>query len=393
MKTSTVLNTIALKFMSGVIIFLAWEANCNLKAVASSFKIQENNSYNFEELSYFSLKLGGDIYNQLEKEILKQESDFSDYIKLIENGLRIDRDRRQANPTLNIFIQSEVNREEQSLLSLLSSLKQLEFQEFSANQSYQTSIPVLPQVNYRNVYKDIYDFNINLTKSFQRNNSTISAPRTLARTQQLPENKYFDSYFQRNKNPNYSSFKSQPDNISNNNFYANDLGSSALIPSQRNSIVSNLTSLSVAGLSQANNQSEFSFLQDAIADINKQTYNQSYLGRNDDNLQIIDEIQPVYLPSTDMEIYQVNKIHVPSVLDSYKKPEYREELDRKLQKQKEKLEKQRQKMSEKLAKTREEREKKREKELADYRKQRKKQLVKAMKEWKKLQQQQQKQKF
>ena len=400
-------NSIVLKFMPGAVIFITFGGTFNNTAVASSLIMQEKNSYNLEELSYFSLKLDRDIYNQLEKEILKQESDFSDYIKLIDSGLRLPRYRLQAEPTLNILVQSEKNREETSFLSFVDSLKKIEFQAFAVNPSSQTSVPVLPQVNYRNVYKDVYDFSINSTNSSQKKTSVSRVPRTIVRTQQLPEDKYFSSSFIRKKSPSYPSYKSQPSNINNNNFYTNNTNSSLLAPSQKRPVLDSLTSSPVAGLSLVNNTSQSRlgrftaqlaldvgdtpFQENIIADINGQTYDQNYLKRNDDDFQITDKIQPVYLPSTNMEIYQISKIDIPSLLSSYKKPEYQEELDKDIQKKEKEIQKQRQELSKKLAKLKKEREHNRKKELANYRKQRQQQLVKAMKNQQRLQEQRQRQ--
>lgn len=379
-------DNIVLKLMPGAIIFLIWGVNFNNNAIASTLKVQENNSYDLEKLSYFSLKLNQDIYNQLEKDILKQEFDFSGYTNLIDSGLNKHKYPLQSEP--NILIQTENDGEEQLLGSFLDSVRKLEFQGFSDNSSYQASIPVLPQVNYRNVYKDIYDFDVNLTNSSQQRDLTRGVQKTSIRTQRSPENKYFSSYFQGNSNPNYSSFKSQP---SNSNSNINNTNSPLLPSPQKRATLASLINLSLVDLSTTNNKSEFSFLQNSIADINQSTYNNNYEYSNDDDSQLDNEVQAVYLPSTEMEIYQFSNFDVPSTLSTYQKPEHQEELDKIIQKEKEKAQKQRQEMYKKLAKLRTERKRAREKELKQYQKKRQQALIRAMKQQQKLQQQRQRQ--
>ena len=383
-----VLKNRVFKFMPGAIILLSLGIIFDSIAVASTFNMQENKTYNLNKLSDFSLKFNDDIYNQLEREILKHKLDFSEYIDLIDS----DRNKNEYNvqTRLNILVQSQTNSAENLWDSFLDSLSQLQFETFSANSSSLATIPILPQVNYRDIYKEVYDFDITLANSSQIRIPSRRVPRTAIRNQ-IPQdsNKYFSSYFQENRRPDYSLFLDRPRSINNNNSSLSvpDGQSPNLATNLQPRNLANLANSPIIDLSIAANRSQFAFIRNTIDDINKQ----NYVYGNDDNSQIVSGVEPVYIPSTDIEIYQFNNFDVASALDNYKKSEYQKRIDKNIKNQKKEVEKQRKKMYKNLLKRQKERERARIKQLKEYRKQRKKALAKAMREQKKLQREQQRQ--
>ena len=380
MKINSIfLNNFMIKCILGTTIFIVHGVSINNITVASSLKFQENNSNNLEEIDNFSLKLNQNIYNQLEREILKQQADFSEYINLLDRGLNQNQYRFKVEDS--ILVQSPPEREEKLLEYFVSSLRRLEFESFSVNSSERASILVLPQVSYGDVYKDVYDFDVNLGDSSpQIKNLNRRTPRNTRTTRQPQEYKYFTSSFQANKSSDYLLLKNQTKSLSN-------ASSSLLAPPQQNSSLASLTSASLIDLPSVNTQRGFPILQSRIANVS----NQNNLEDINTNYQSKNDLQAVYLPSTQIEIYQLNNINIPSNLSSYQKPEYQEELDKMMEKQRQQTEKQRKRMYQKLAKLREQREKQRQKQQEKYRKERQKALMKAMKEQKKLQEQRQRQ--
>ena len=376
---SIFLNDFTLKCILGTAILIVQGVSINNIAVASSLKYQENNSNNLEGIDNFSLKLNQNIYNQLEREILKQQADFSEYINLIDNGLNQNKYRFKVEDS--ILVQSQPEREEKLLEYFVGSLRRLEFESFSGNSSERASILVLPQVSYGDVYKDVYDFDVSLGDNSPRiKNLNRRVPRNTFTTWQPQEYKYFTSHFQENKNSDYLSFKNQAQSISGTS-------SSLLASPQQKSNLASLTSTSLSDLPKVNNQGGFPVLQQNFTGVSKQ----NALEEIDTNSQSNNDLQAVYLPSTQIEIYQLNNIDVPSILNTYQKSEHQEELDKMMEKQRQKIDKQRERMTQKLAKLREKREKQRQKQQEKYRKERQKALMKAMKEQKKLQQQRQRQ--
>ena len=350
--SSIVLTGLVLKSILGAIIFLVCGVNLDSSATASTLKFKKNNIYGLEDLSNFNLKLNHYISNQLEKEILEQESNFSEYINLIDNRFnQIDNKFSQVDNGLsqietrsqvkvNIVFQSQTNGEQKLLEHLVDSLRKLEFQSFSNDPFDRASIPILPRVDYSNVYKDVYDFDIKLADTSQIKTANRRVLRSTIVTQKHPGTKRVTSYFQGNKNLDYPSFKNQSRSINNTSSSFNT-SSSLLVSSQPDLRLASLTSLP--------------------------------------------------LSTNKSEIYQLTNFNVPSTLNTYQKPKYQEDFDKILQKKEQELEKQREQMSKKLARLRQEREKARKKELEKYRKQRQKDLIKAMNEQKKLQQQLQQQ--
>ena len=371
----------SLKCILGTAILIFHGVTNNDMAVASSLKFQENNSNSLEEMGNFSLKLNQNIYNQLEREILKQQADFSEYINLIDNGLNQNQYRFKVEDS--ILVQSRPEREEKLLEYFVSSLRRLEFESFSGNSSERASILVLPQVSYGDVYKDVYDFDISLgdnSSQIKIKNLNRRVPRNTFTTWQPQEYKYFTSHFQETKNSDYLSFKNQAQNIS-------DTSSSLLASPQQKSSLASLTSTSLIDLPKVNNQGGFSVLQQNFAGVGKQ----NSLEEIDTNSQLDNDLKAVYLPSTQIEIYQLKNINVPSNLSGYQKPKYQEELDKMMEKQRKKTEKQRERMTQKLAKLREQREKQRQKQQEKYRKERKKAMRKVRNEQAKLREQSQRQ--
>ena len=376
---SLFLNNFISKCILGTAIFIVHGVSINNITVASSLKFQENNSNNLEEIDNFSLKLNQNIYNQLEREILKQQADFSEYINLIDRGLNQNQYRFKVEDS--ILVQSPPEREEKLLEYFVSSLIRLEFESFSVNSSERASILVLPQVSYGDVYKDVYDFDVNLGDSSpQIKNLNRRTPRNTRTTWQPQEYKYFTSSFQGDKSSDYLSLKNQTKSPSNTS-------SSLLAPPQQKSSLASLTSASLIDLPSVNTQRGFPILQSRIANVS----NQNNLEDINTNYQSNNDLQAIYLPSTQIEIYQLKNIHIPSNLSSYQKPEYQEELDKMMEKQRQQTEKQRERMYQKLAKLREQREKQRQKQQEKYRKERRKALMKAMNEQEKLQEQRQRQ--
>ncbi|MDJ0633962.1 MAG: hypothetical protein QNJ34_12300 [Xenococcaceae cyanobacterium MO_188.B29] len=381
MKINSIfLKTFSLKCILGTAILIFHGVTTNNMAVASSLKFQENNSNSLEGMGNFSLKLNQNIYNQLEREILKQQADFSEYINLIDNGLNQNQYRFKVEDS--ILVQSPPEREDKLLEYFVSSLRRLEFESFSSNSSKPSSILVLPRVSYSDVYKDVYDFDVSLGNSspqIQIKKSNRSFPRNTFTTRQPQEYKYFTSYFQANKNSDYLSFKTQTENVTYN--------SSSLLGSYQNKSLASLTSTSLIDLPKVNNQGGFPVLQQSFTGVSKQ----NYLEEIGTNYQLNNDLQAVYLPSTQIEIYQLNNINVPSNLSSYQKPKYQEELDKMMEKQRKKTEKQRERMTQKLAKLREQREKQRQKQQEKYRKERQKAMRKVRNEQAKLREQSQRQ--
>ena len=393
-----VLNNNVFKFLTGTSLLLFLGIIFDNIAVASTLNRQENNIYDLEKLSNFSLKFNDDIYNQLEKEILNQKADFSEYIDLIDNSSNQKEYTLRAE--LNILVQSQTNSEENLWNSFLNTLSQLEFESFSVNSSPLVNIPVLPQVNYRNIYKDVYDFDINLANSPSTTTLSRRVPKTTIKNKSFQNNnKYFYSYFQENKRAKSSLFSNQSNNINNTNSSLPTDSSSLVsdrpspnLASLINSVLpprnlATLTSSPLIGLSLVTNKSPLAFIRNSIDNINEQNYAYG----NDDDSQVVSGVEPVYLPSTDIEIYQFNNFDVASVLDSYQKSEYQKSIDKNINKDKKKVEKQRKKMYKKLLKLQKQREKARQKKLKQYSKTRKKELTQAMKQQKKLQQRRQKQ--
>ena len=235
MKISlTVVTDLIVKSCLGAITFLVYDVTIDNNAIASTLKFQSTNIYELEEISNFSLKFDLDISNSLEKEILKQQSVLPNYSDLISKGL--DNNQYQAEAAIKILVQSQENQEQKLLTSLLGSLRQLELTRFSENNSGTATILSLPQVNYRNLYKDVYDFDIELTSISQPQNPNRNANQRAITVRQPQNLKSFTSYFQENKKVNYPSFKNKQFNT--NNSYSSLLGSpkvsSQLSPSGNN---------------------------------------------------------------------------------------------------------------------------------------------------------------
>ena len=385
MKIRSVISSNSVfKLVSQAVILLTVGLNIDNIATASTFNMQENNIYNSsqEESSDFSAKFNQDISNPLE-EVLRLNYGFFEDIDLIDSEVNANKYDFQAK--LNILTKSQTDTGGENLFEyFVTSLRQLEFDSFVASSSSPSAIPILPQVSYSNIYKDVYDFDVNLANSSQVRTISRRLPRNAIRTQTLPNNKYFYSYFQGRTNSNYSSFDNQLPSIKN-------INSSLLFPAQKSSSITNLPSVAnltdspSVDLSAVTNQNPFSFLLTTTAGVN----NADYESLNNNNSQLLDKVQPVYLPSTNIEIYQFNNFNIPSAINSYQKPEYQQKLDAELEKQREKLTKQQQKLSKQLAKIQQKREKIRIKELQKYRKQRAKELQKITKQQQKLQQQRQ----
>lgn len=393
MKISSIVFTdLILKSFLGAITFLIYGVSINDNAIASTLNFQSNNTYELEEISDFSLKLDRNISNQLEKEIFKQQSMLSNYVDLIDNGL--DKNQYQAETVIKILVQSQEDKEQKLLESLLVSLKQLELTRFSEDNSSPATIATLPQVDYRNLYKDVYDFDIELTSpsASQPQSPNRNAPRSILTVRQPRNLKSFTSYFQGNKKFNYPSFENK--SINKNNTYA------SLLASPKDSVplkpsLTDLVSSSLSDSSFSTTSNNFSSSQNRINTLNNlnnlESSNYNAQPENEDNSQLGNDVQAIYLPSTQVEIYQVTNFNVPSPLSSYQKPEHQEELDKILEKQEKKQQKQREKISRKLEKLRQKREKARQKKLEQYRKQREKALAKAIKQQTKQQTKQQKQ--
>lgn len=389
MKNSPiVLSQIILKLILGAIIFLAGEVDRDRHAVASTLKIQRDNNYGLEGIGDFSLTFNRNLSSQLGQEILPQNSDFSDYVNLVTQKLNNNQDTFPAE--VNILVKSSAEEEEKLLEYLLVSLSNIELQTSSNNSNYRASIPVLPQVNYRDVYRDIYDFDVSLAEASQRTASQIATPNrrspgNVILMHSSPEYNYSTSYLQNSRNSlDYRLPNSEPRNISN-------INSSLLVSEQQNPSLSSLLSSPSANFPLIPNQSRPSFLPTSNANSNNYNYNQNYSNPSEANSQLREVKEAVYIPPTPIEAYQIEDFNVPSSLNGYQKPEHQESLEKTIQSEQKIVEKQRQNFYKSIQKLQKEREKALAKELEEYRKKRQKELQETIKKQKQLQKQRQQQ--
>ena len=226
MKIRSIISSNAVvKLISEAVILLTLGLNLNNIAIASTFNMQENNSYELGGSSDFSLEFNPDLYTPLE-EALRLNHGFFEDIGWIYSESN-EENKYNSKVELNILTTSQTDTGEENLFEyFVTSLRQLEFDSFVANSSSSFVIPILPQVSYSNIYKDVYDFDIDLANSSQVRTTSRRLPRNTVKTQTLPNNKYFYSYFQGRTNYNYSSFDNQLPSIKN-------INSSLLFPAQK----------------------------------------------------------------------------------------------------------------------------------------------------------------
>ena len=354
---------------------LFWGVSFDNLAAASTFT-SSNYNYNYKpgEYSYFSLKLTRNNYNQLANNILQQKSNFSEYINSIINEKKSNKYISAAE--LNIVFKSQLTKEKRLLDYLFGSLQKLEFKTFTNNSFAPSVIPVLPQVAYGNIYQDVYDFEISLvdTPPIQSRNSKISQKKNPT-TNQPRKTKYFASYFQESKRPNYSSLTN-----SNLGSITNQI-SPLLTSSQATSSLDNLLNSKLTGFPLLSNQSQLnSLLETSVSSVAENN-----LGSNSGNSQGNNQVETVDIYPTDIEVYRLD--NVPSNLTSYQKPDHQEQLEKILEKQERKVEQQRERMYKKIAKLRQQREKAREKEFKRYQRIREQQLNQARNQHQQIQEQ------
>lgn len=433
---SIVLSKLTLKLILGLIIFLAGAIDRDRQAVASSLKFPRNNSYGLQEAGDFSLNLNRNVSSQVEQEILPQNFDVIDYIDLVTQDSSVtlqslaELDEReilwlntnQSSSPAEIIISTQTTAEDQRLLeSLLGSLRNLELRTTSGRVNRITPLPVLGQVNYRDVYRDVYDFDISLTNASQRSASRITAPSRTGNTlltQSSLQYSYRASYLQNNQSSysyGLSSSEARNINSANASFLLtprsnSNLSSLSSVPSANSSLVpivpngsnslsnsslSSLLNLPSANLPLVPNQNRSSLIGSSSSNsYNRQNY--APLKDTDSILKDIEEarynnLPSNKIPSSEIESYEIQDFKVRSNLDLYEKPKHQQTFETNVEKRKKIVEQQREKLYENIKRLRERREEDLARKREKYNKERRKQLSNTIKAQQKLQEQRQNQ--
>lgn len=396
---SIVLPDLIFKLFLGVIILAASEVDRPPHAVASTLKLKTDNSYGLEEIEDFSLNLNRNFSNSLQQVLLEENPDFSEYFNLvIEEKIR---DGDEFIAEINILFQSQT-AEANLFDSLLGSLSNLELRTFSSNLNNEASITVLPQVNYQDIYQDIYAFDIILGNSLEGILSRSATPNransgNLILTRTALEYSYSTNYAPSSQNnSDYRLLNSEPQNISNNNLsllvssqqslgltsgLSSPSGNSSLVPRQNSSSLIN------------NNSNNIPLVGNTIANNNKLNYERDYSEFNELDSRLQNIKANVSIPSFEIEAYELKDYKIRSNRNDYPKPEHQQNLEEILEKQQQHLERQREKLYEKIKRLREKRQQALEKQAQEYRKRRQKQLQVVTNQQRKLQQQQSQYRF
>lgn len=394
---SIVLPNLLLKLILGSMIFIAGGIDRQHYAVASTFNFQRDNSYNLLKIEDFNLNLNRNLSNQLEQELLQENLDFSEYVNLVIQ--KANDDHNSFHAELNILSQNAAG-EERLFNSLLLSLRNLELQRYSNNRNSSSSITVLSQVNYQDIYQDVYDFDITLTDSPRRVASQATTPERLSPGNLILTGSLLGYNYSNNSSQNsgnYADYRlpnSEPREITNSNY-------SLLASPQQNLSVSGFLPSSSTNLPLAPNRNISSFVSNAPVNTssllgnirtgaNNLNSNQDYSEISDISSRIKSIGAAVSIPSTEIKAYKLQDFkNVPSNLNSYQKPEYQQNIEVILESQKKDVEKQREQLYENIKKLQEKRRIALEKQRQEYRKKRQKELQNAIKQQRKLQQQRQ----
>lgn len=396
---SIVLPNLIFKLFLGVIILAASEVDCAPHAVASTLKLKTDNSYGLEEIEDFSLNLNRNFSNSLQQVLLEENPDFSEYFNLvIEEQIR---DGDEFIAKINILFQSQI-AETNLFDSLLGSLSNLELRTFSSNLDNGTSITILPQVNYRDIYRDIYDFDITLANSLEGILSPSATPNrtnsgNIMLTRTVLDYSYPTNYAQSSQNnSDYRLLNSEPQNINNNNFsllvssqQSLGLSSGLSVPSGNSSVVPRQNTSSFVN----NNVTKIPLVGNTIANNNQLNYNRDYSEVSDLDSRLQDIQATVSIPSFEIEAYELKDFNIRSNRNDYPKPEHQQKLEEILEKQQQQVERQREKLYENIKRLREKRQQALEKQAREYRKRRQKQLQQVANQQRKLQQQQMQYRF
>jgi hypothetical protein len=276
------------KFCLGILILLFfWATKCN-QAQAVTFKFNNDFDYlenNYLDFSAFELALSPSLY-------LLTNQPKEEFFDLLDQPFTIN------------FTALETTKPK-LINNLISSIKELRFQKIKTNNSSQANIPILPQSKFNNIYKDVYDFDIDLV---EHNQNTGVRKNSI-------------SLVIKEKIPNYVA------NWSNHQPSLN-----TIVPADRSwtRISSELPKLVAVNPNNNYNKLEFnhkpsSSYSGAIVDSGANRYNQNF-SVNQSN--IVTTSQPAVFSQQYQSAYSIN------LQNSYHKSESLQELERLLEQQK-----------------------------------------------------------
>jgi hypothetical protein len=332
------------RFLLGISLVLFFWTKGSNQAQAVTFKLNDNSSDFQVDYSRFPLF----------KRDIVQPLYLLDYQLKSENFEAVDR-------FIEIHLANLETIQPQLLNYLISSIQELKLQR---NNNYdnlsQANIPILQQVEISNLYKDVYDFDIDLV---ERNEATLLKNTTINTVVKQATPNYLTTNWSNNQiilksvpliaadNGWTNSYSQLPSLLTTNNYY--NYSGSQLRSSDFNSVIHQ----NLPRVAWSNN-------------------NQNSLSVNNTQNSFNAAQQTVFVSPT-VQQYQLNS----SIQNKFgfQKPESLQRLDEILEKQQEYLKKQQEKILEQIKKEQETRRKKIEKEQEELRKKREKQLDLAQK--------------